>query len=96
MKVLSGDEGSSKEHPIDRHYSELKCKLSPVDTEEEYFGLVEKYMRQTHAKTHNQYTLQLLDLFAVDRDGEAEQFKDVGNRCEVDYAAIILIFAQDW
>ncbi len=80
MKVLSGDNDASKEHPIDRHYSELKCKLSPVDTEDSYFALVDKYMQQTHAKTHNQYSLQLVDLFAVDRDREAEQFKDVGNR----------------
>lgn len=79
MKVLSSGD-ASKEHPVDRHYSELKCQLAPVDTEDSVFALVEKYMRQTHAGTHNQYTMQLLDLFSVEREGEAEQFTDKGNR----------------
>ncbi len=80
MKVLSSGD-TTKEHPVDRHYCELKCQLAPVDTEDSVFALVEKYMRQTHATTHNQYHLELLDLFSVEREGETEQFTDKGNRC---------------
>lgn len=79
MKILSHG-GKSQENPVDRHYSDLKCQLTPVDTEDSEFALVDKYMRQTHAKTHNQYKLQLLDLFAVERGDEKDSFKDVGNR----------------
>lgn len=83
MKILSsdGDKGKEKEHILDRHYRELKCELSLIDSEEDKFCLVEKYMRQTHAATHNQYSLKLLDLFEVHKDTEQEGFKDVGNRC---------------
>ena len=42
--------------------------------------LVDKYIQQTHAQTHNQYTLEMVDLFEVDRLGEKEGFQDVGNR----------------
>ena len=42
--------------------------------------LVEKYVRQTHAKTHNQYTLTVKEVFDMDKEGGAEDFKDVGNR----------------
>ena len=45
---------------------------------------MEKYIRQTHAKTHNQYHLEVLDVFEVDRQGEKEGFKDVGNRSGFD------------
>ena len=81
MKVLSrGDKGGKEDHIIDRHYHELKCQMSYIEPEDDQFSLVEKYMRQTHAKTHSQYRLELVDLFQVEREGEKEEFKDVGNR----------------
>ena len=80
MKVLSDDSARGKEHPVDRHYKELKCQLSPVDSEDLTFALMAKYMTQTHASTHRQYKMTLVDLFEVDRKGEGEAFRDVGNR----------------
>lgn len=68
------------EHPIDTHYRELHCSLAPVDKEEEVFSMVERYVRQTHGKTHTQYSLSVEELFEVDREGERERFTDVGNR----------------
>ena len=44
------------------------------------FGLVEKYVRHTHASTHSHYRLEVEEVFEVARQGEAENFKDVGNR----------------
>lgn len=78
LKVLSG--GDKKQNPIDRHYHELNCTLTPVDHEDDVFGLVEKYVRQTHAKTHSQYRLEVREVFKVERQGETQNFKDVGNR----------------
>lgn len=78
LKVLS--EGNKEESPIDRHYHGLNCTLTPVDHEEEIFGMVEKYVRQTHAKTHSQYNLEVQEVFQVERLSEKRSFKDVGNR----------------
>ena len=36
---------------------------------------VEKYLQNTHAKTHSSYTLTLLELFTVEREGEKERYK---------------------
>jgi poly [ADP-ribose] polymerase len=36
---------------------------------------VDKYLQNTHAKTHSTYTLTLVDLFTVSRAGEDERFK---------------------
>ena len=80
MKVLSGGK-KDDEHPVDRHYRGLKCQLSPVEREEEIFDMIEKYVQQTHAKTHNQYRMEVREVFAVDKDEEEASFKDVGNRC---------------
>lgn len=78
LKVLSG--GDKQDSLIDRHYQGLNCTLNPLDHEEEEFVLVDRYVRQTHAKTHSQYRLQVEEVFQVDRQGEREAFQDVGNR----------------
>ena len=78
LKVLQ--EGDRREHPLDRHYHSLHCGLIPVEHEDDEFSMVVKYVKNTHARTHNQYRLKVLEVFRVRRDGEQEVFKDVGNR----------------
>ena len=63
------------EHPIDGHYKKLKCALQPVDRHSEEFLRIEQYMIKTHAKTHDQYTLKLRDLFRTSRQGESDRTK---------------------
>ena len=43
---------NADEHPLDTHYQQLHCSLTPVEKEEEVFSIVERYARQTHGKTH--------------------------------------------
>ncbi|CAF0974380.1 unnamed protein product [Adineta steineri] len=64
------------EHPIDAHYRKLKCGLIPVEHNTEEFKLIEQYMIKTHAKTHDQYTLKLCELFKTTREGEYDRFKN--------------------
>ena len=71
---------NADEHPLDTHYQQLHCSLTPVEKEEEVFSIVERYARQTHGKTHTQYSLSVEELYAVDREGEMERFTDLGNR----------------
>ncbi|CAF0764637.1 unnamed protein product [Rotaria sordida] len=65
----------SSEHPIDVHYKKLKCVVEPVDHNSDEFKLIEQYMINTHAKTHDQYTLKLRELFKTAREGEFDRFK---------------------
>ena len=81
MKVLDeSKKHKEEEHPVDRHYKGLHCQLAPLEHEDKLFGLIEKYVKQTHAKTHNQYWMEVTDVFEMERNGEKEGFKDVGNR----------------
>jgi hypothetical protein len=64
------------DHPIDVHFKKLKCGLEPVDHDSDEFKLIEQYMTKTHAKTHDQFTLKLLELFKTARDGEYDRFKN--------------------
>uniref|UniRef100_A0A3B3CSP4 Poly [ADP-ribose] polymerase n=1 Tax=Oryzias melastigma TaxID=30732 RepID=A0A3B3CSP4_ORYME len=64
----------SDEHPLDRHYHSLKCNLLPLDSTSSEFKVIEKYLQSTHAPTHRDYTMSVLDIFSVDRCGESEGF----------------------
>jgi poly [ADP-ribose] polymerase len=67
-------------NPIDQQYEQLKCKLNPVDKTEDTYLLINKYLQSTHATTHQQYKMQIEDVFEVERENEKELFNDVGNK----------------
>ncbi|XP_074508142.1 poly [ADP-ribose] polymerase 2 [Sebastes fasciatus] len=71
----------SDEHPLDRHYSSLQCQLQSLDSSSNEYTVVEKYLQSTHASTHRDYTMTVLDIFSVDRDGERNNFlSQINNR----------------
>ncbi|XP_053185705.1 poly [ADP-ribose] polymerase 2 [Scomber japonicus] len=62
------------EHPLDRQYLSLKCKLQPLDAGANEYKVIEKYLQSTHAPTHCDYSMSVLDIFSVDREGENDKF----------------------
>ncbi|XP_047395895.1 poly [ADP-ribose] polymerase 2 isoform X1 [Sciurus carolinensis] len=71
----------SPEHPLDQHYRNLHCALHPLDHESYEFKVISQYLQSTHAPTHNDYTMTLLDVFEVEKEGEREAFReDLHNR----------------
>lgn len=70
--LRGGDEGDD---PIDSHYKKLKCKLEPMDKSADMYKRLVDYVHNTHAETHTQYSLDVLDIFEVDRKGERQMFE---------------------
>lgn len=71
----------SPEHPLDQHYKKLHCALHPLDHKSYEFKIISQYLQSTHAPTHSDYTMTLLDVFEVEKEGEKEAFKeDLHNR----------------
>ncbi|XP_014420278.2 poly [ADP-ribose] polymerase 2 isoform X1 [Camelus ferus] len=71
----------SPEHPLDQHYRKLHCALRPLDHESYEFKVISQYLQTTHAPTHSDYTMTLLDVFEVEKEGEKEAFReDLHNR----------------
>uniref|UniRef100_A0A8I3S2Q3 Poly [ADP-ribose] polymerase n=1 Tax=Canis lupus familiaris TaxID=9615 RepID=A0A8I3S2Q3_CANLF len=71
----------SPEHPLDQHYRKLHCALHPLDHESHEFKVISQYLQSTHAPTHKDYTMTLLDVFEVEKEGEKEAFReDLHNR----------------
>jgi len=80
LKVIK-EEGDKLLNPIDQHYLNLKCALRALEKSCEEFKMVDRYTQNTHAKTHSQYKMEVLDVFEFEKcQQNVQKFKDVGNR----------------
>ena len=61
--------------PIDAHYKKLKTEIEVLEQSTEEFKVIEEYVKNTHASTHTQYSLEIEEVFKVARKGEAKRFK---------------------
>lgn len=54
--------------------------LQSVNTLALCVKVIEKYLQSTHASTHSDYTMSVLDIFKLDREGESDSFLHLHNR----------------
>ncbi|PNF21175.1 Poly [ADP-ribose] polymerase [Cryptotermes secundus] len=73
LKAKSG--GESSEHPLDAHYAKLNTHIEVLDKDTEEFELLKQYVSNTHAATHTQYELEIVEVFKVKRSGEEKRYK---------------------
>lgn len=73
--MLKGAEGDKSKDVIDVHYEKLKTDLEYLEKETEDFKRMKDYVKNTHAATHNQYDLEVMEAFKVNRHGERARFK---------------------
>ncbi|CAL5193723.1 unnamed protein product [Lathyrus oleraceus] len=75
---------ANRDDSIDDNYKKLRCAISPLPHDSEDFRLVEKYLHNTHAPTHVDWSLELEDVFSLERHGEFDKYapyrNKVGNR----------------
>ncbi|KAM3861234.1 poly [ADP-ribose] polymerase 1 [Diretmus argenteus] len=81
--LLRGGAEDNDSDPIDINYEKLKTKIEVVDKTTEEAEAILQYVRNTHAATHNTYTLEVEEIFKIVREGEHQRyrpFKDLHNR----------------
>ncbi|KAF7690537.1 poly [ADP-ribose] polymerase 1 [Silurus meridionalis] len=81
--LLRGGAEDDKKDPIDINYEKLKTKIEVVDKSSEEAQIIQQYVKNTHAATHNTYTLEVEEVFKIAREGEYQRyrpFKDLPNR----------------
>lgn len=65
---------------LESNYEKLKNKITPVDKTDKRWALVDDFIKKGKAPTHNNYALELLECFDLEREGEAAKFRDdIGN-----------------
>uniref|UniRef100_A0AAV2JNQ0 Poly [ADP-ribose] polymerase n=1 Tax=Knipowitschia caucasica TaxID=637954 RepID=A0AAV2JNQ0_KNICA len=80
VKMVQSSSGGD-EHILDQQYKSLDCGLQPLEASAHEYQVIERYLQTTHASTHGDYTMTVLDIFAVDRAAESQHFlKDLHNR----------------
>ena len=57
----------SKEDPIDSQYRSLKCEMETVKRDSEEFEILKDYVKNTHAPTHTDYSLEVMDIFKLNK-----------------------------
>lgn len=80
-KMLKDD--ADTQDPLYSQYQRLHCELIPVEADSAEFLMIETYMKNTHAKTHSNYAVDIAQIFKVSKEGEADRytkFSDAGNR----------------
>eukprot|EP00828_Plagiopyla_frontata_P032895 TRINITY_DN4278_c0_g1_i1.p2 TRINITY_DN4278_c0_g1~~TRINITY_DN4278_c0_g1_i1.p2 ORF type:complete len:213 (-),score=36.17 TRINITY_DN4278_c0_g1_i1:546-1184(-) len=75
-KLLEDKTDPSEIHQFDANYSKLHCELEPVSKNSEEFKIIQKYLENTHAPTHTAYTLEIIDIFKVDRENESKKIQN--------------------
>ncbi|KAL2934707.1 Poly [ADP-ribose] polymerase 1 [Bienertia sinuspersici] len=70
--------------PLDTKYKKLNCDMVPLPHDSEDYQLIEKYLLTTHAPTHTEWSLELEEVFSLEREGEFDKFapqrEKLGNR----------------
>ncbi|KAJ6848626.1 poly [ADP-ribose] polymerase 2-A [Iris pallida] len=76
-KILKDD--AEQEDPMYSRYERLQCELKPVEVDSEEYSVIEKYVANTHAKTHSSYTVDIAQVFKISRNGEPDRFSKFTN-----------------
>uniref|UniRef100_A0A6I9R1H2 Poly [ADP-ribose] polymerase n=1 Tax=Elaeis guineensis var. tenera TaxID=51953 RepID=A0A6I9R1H2_ELAGV len=65
---------SGNDESLDVKYKKLQCDITPLPHDSEDYKLVEKYLLNTHAPTHKEWSLELEEVFALEREGEYDKY----------------------
>ncbi|KAK7907813.1 hypothetical protein WMY93_016425 [Mugilogobius chulae] len=73
--LLRGGAQDNDNDPIDINYEKLKTKIEVVDKATQEAEIIMQYVKNTHAATHNTYTLEVDEIFKINRDGERQRYR---------------------
>ncbi|EAS06926.2 poly(ADP-ribose) polymerase family WGR domain protein (macronuclear) [Tetrahymena thermophila SB210] len=65
---------------IQSQYEKLNCSITPLK-DEKIYQTIKTYLDNTHSYIHDRYTLEIEDIFEVERQGEKERYmKQLNNK----------------
>lgn len=74
--LLKDVESEKKDvHIIDSYYLKLKADIGPLSKEAPEFKTLQLYVENTHAETHRNYDLEIMEIYKVNRHGEDKRYK---------------------
>ena len=81
-RVMDAKKEGPRLNPIDAAYAKMKTALKPLAHDSAEHRILATYVANSHAPTHNTYTLELEQAYDISREGEKAAFTgvSVGNR----------------
>uniref|UniRef100_A0AAV2KEV0 Poly [ADP-ribose] polymerase n=1 Tax=Knipowitschia caucasica TaxID=637954 RepID=A0AAV2KEV0_KNICA len=73
--LLRGGTQDNDKDPIDINYEKLQTKIEVVDKATQEADIIMQYVKNTHAATHNTYTLEVDEIFKIKREGEHQRYR---------------------
>ncbi|KAF7653732.1 hypothetical protein LDENG_00079310 [Lucifuga dentata] len=73
--LLKGGAQDNESDPIDINYEKLRTKIEVVDKTTKEAEIILQYVKNTHAATHNTYTLEVQEIFKIVREGESQRYR---------------------
>jgi hypothetical protein len=80
LKMLSSVEDEVL-HPMDRTYKQLDVNISHLDMKGKKRKMVEHSTQSTHTSTHSIYSMDMLEVFSLDKTNETAKYEECGNTC---------------
>ncbi|KAF3335248.1 poly [Carex littledalei] len=74
--------GGDDDESLDSKYEKLKCLINPLPHDSDDYRLVENYLLNTHAPTHKDWSLELEEVFALEREGETDKYASYRNKLQ--------------
>lgn len=65
--------GADNRHPLDRIYTEINTKMRGVKQGSHVWNMIQTYITNTHATSHSNYSVELLDIYKIARSNEKEK-----------------------
>ena len=66
---------------LDIHFESLKTSITPISKSSDEWKWINQYVQNTHAPTHDEYKMKVMDVFEIDREAERKNFDaSIGNR----------------
>lgn len=72
--MKEGKSGGSL-NQVDIKYRKLKAKLEPLEKHTQEYSFIEQYVTNSHAQVHNNFKIEIDNVFKLEREGEAERFQ---------------------
>lgn len=73
--LINKSEATSTSCQLDLQYDILKTELEQIEADSNEYNWLVQYLKNTHASTHNNYRLEVMDVFRVNRSGEQKRYE---------------------
>ena len=59
---------------IDKNYEKLSCDMKSMNRTDKMYKLILDYVSKTHGSTHSSYSLEVLNIFELDKEVDRNRF----------------------